>query len=62
MYDAVRLFATALHDLDSSRDNIHITPLPCDGDKSWSHGDSLTNYMKMVSLYLHTTPLPCDGD
>ena len=48
MYDAVRLFAKALDDLDRSR-HIDVTPLDCDGDSAWVHGNSLVNYMKWVS-------------
>ena len=47
MYDAVHLFAKALDDLDRSR-HIDITPLQCDGDLTWQHGNSVLNYMKLV--------------
>ncbi|XP_042864659.1 glutamate receptor ionotropic, kainate 2-like isoform X4 [Penaeus japonicus] len=49
MYDAVQLFAKALDDLDRSR-HIDITPLECDGDATWVHGNSLINYMKWVQV------------
>ncbi|XP_042238473.1 glutamate receptor ionotropic, kainate 2-like isoform X3 [Homarus americanus] len=49
MYDAVQLFAKALHDLDRSR-HIDVTPLECDGDITWVHGNSLINYMKWVQV------------
>ncbi|XP_069985019.1 glutamate receptor ionotropic, kainate 2 isoform X2 [Penaeus vannamei] len=49
MYDAVHLFAKALDDLDRSR-HIDITPLECDGDITWVHGNSLINYMKWVQV------------
>ncbi|XP_045135924.1 glutamate receptor ionotropic, kainate 2-like isoform X4 [Portunus trituberculatus] len=49
MYDAVRLFAKALDDLDRSR-HIDVTPLDCDGDNAWVHGNSLVNYMKWVQV------------
>lgn len=48
MYDAVHLFAKALHDLDTSQ-QIDIQPLSCDGEDTWPHGYSLINYMKIVS-------------
>lgn len=48
MYDAVHLFAKALHDLDSSQ-RIDINPLSCDAVDTWPHGYSLINYMKIVS-------------
>nr|XP_053639399.1 glutamate receptor ionotropic, kainate 2-like [Cherax quadricarinatus] len=49
MYDAVQLFAKALDDLDRSR-HIDVTPLECDGDVTWVHGNSLINYMKWVQV------------
>ncbi|XP_068247412.1 glutamate receptor ionotropic, kainate 2-like isoform X2 [Palaemon carinicauda] len=49
MYDAVQLFAKALDDLDRSR-HIDVTPLDCDGDNTWVHGNSLINYMKWVQV------------
>lgn len=49
MYDAVHLFAKALHDLDSSQ-RIDIKPLSCDAVDTWPHGYSLINYMKIVSF------------
>lgn len=49
MYDAVHLFAKALHDLDSSQ-RIDIKPLSCDAVDTWPHGYSLINYMKIVSI------------
>lgn len=48
IYDAVHLFAMALHDLDHSQD-IDTRPLACDGTQTWQHGNSLVNYMKLVS-------------
>nr|CAD7577210.1 unnamed protein product [Timema californicum] len=50
MYDAVHLFAKALHDLDSSQ-RIDIKPLSCDAVDTWPHGYSLINYMKIVSTW-----------
>lgn len=49
MYDAVHLFAKALHDLDSSQ-QIDIHPLSCDNQDTWPHGYSLINYMKIVEM------------
>lgn len=51
MYDAVHLFAKALHDLDSSQ-QIDIKSLSCDVVDFWPHGYSLINYMKVVSEFL----------
>nr|QGW50663.1 ionotropic receptor 21 [Propsilocerus akamusi] len=49
MYDAVHLFAKALHDLDTSQ-QIDIHPLSCDNQEPWPHGYSLINYMKIVEM------------
>lgn len=49
MYDAVYLFAKALHDLDTTQ-QIDIHPINCDSAAdTFSHGFSLINYMKVVS-------------
>ncbi len=49
MYDAVYLFAKALHDLDASQ-QIDINPINCDSTiDTFSHGFSLINYMKVVN-------------
>lgn len=49
MYDAVYLFAKALHDLDTSQ-QIDINPINCDSSEdTFSHGFSLINYMKVVN-------------
>ena len=47
IYDAVHLYAQALHDLDRSQE-INTKPLSCDGSETWQHGNSLVNYMKLV--------------
>lgn len=49
MYDAVHLFAKALHDLDTSQ-QIDIHPLNCESQNTWQHGFSLINYMKIVEM------------
>jgi hypothetical protein len=49
VYDAVHLFALALHELSMFQD-ISISPLDCTGQKSWAHGSSLINYMKMTEF------------
>lgn len=48
-FDAVHLFAKALHDLDSSQ-QIDIHPLSCENQDTWPHGYSLINYMKIVEM------------
>uniref|UniRef100_A0ABD2XSJ0 Receptor ligand binding region domain-containing protein n=1 Tax=Trichogramma kaykai TaxID=54128 RepID=A0ABD2XSJ0_9HYME len=45
IYDAVHLFAMALHVLDTSQ-QIDVKPLSCDSTDTWDHGYSLINYMK----------------
>lgn len=48
MYDAVYLFAKALHDLDTTQ-QIDINPINCNSTtNTFSHGFSLINYMKVV--------------
>ncbi|CAD6205050.1 GSCOCG00003118001-RA-CDS, partial [Cotesia congregata] len=47
MYDAVHLFAKALHVLDASQ-QMEIKALSCESSDTWSHGYSLINYMKIV--------------
>ncbi|XP_011691570.1 PREDICTED: glutamate receptor ionotropic, kainate 2-like [Wasmannia auropunctata] len=49
LYDAVHLFAKALHDLDTSQ-QIDIKPLSCESTDTWPHGYSLINYMKIVEM------------
>ncbi|XP_043279379.1 glutamate receptor ionotropic, kainate 2 isoform X2 [Venturia canescens] len=49
MYDAVHLFAKALHVLDTSQ-QLEIKPLSCESTDTWSHGYSLINYMKIVEM------------
>ncbi|XP_043469345.1 glutamate receptor ionotropic, kainate 2 isoform X3 [Leptopilina heterotoma] len=49
MYDAVYLFAKALHVLDASQ-QIDVKPLSCESTVTWDHGYSLINYMKIVEM------------
>ena len=60
MYDAALLFATALSELDRSQE-IETAVLSCDSEQSWEHGNSLINYMKLVSIqrivYLYPMPV-----
>ncbi|XP_044732050.1 glutamate receptor ionotropic, kainate 2-like isoform X2 [Chrysoperla carnea] len=48
MYDAVFIFAEALHQLNQSN-SIRTRPLDCDEFDNWEHGYSLINYMRMVN-------------
>ena len=52
MYDAVQMFAKALTDLDRSQD-VQTSSIDCGGRETWQHGNSLVNYMKMVSSLFH---------
>ena len=64
IYDGVHLFARALHQLDQSQVQavgravlsaeqvINTRPLSCDGQDTWQHGNSLVNFMKLVSAGL----------
>lgn len=47
VYDAVRLFAKALHDLDQTQ-AISIRPISCETEEPWQYGNAVTNYMRMV--------------
>lgn len=49
MYDAVKLFSTALSDLDRSKP-LQTQSVSCETEDSWSYGWALTNYMKMISV------------
>ena len=49
MYDAVKLFATALSELDRSKQLV-IERLSCENEQSWNNGWPVTNYMKMQTI------------
>lgn len=51
MYDAVKLFVLAMRALDNST-TVTISQLRCEGEQAWIHGNSLINYMKLVSVSL----------
>ena len=48
IYDSVLLVAKALHEADRSQ-MVNVKFVNCVGVDSWSHGQSLVNYMKLVS-------------
>ena len=50
MYDAVHLFAKAMHEVSNAQ-QIDTVSLSCNKAKTWSNGESLINYMKMVGNY-----------
>ena len=47
MYDAVKLFAKALQDLDRIKP-ININMISCENENPWQSGSTLVNYMRMV--------------
>lgn len=49
VYDAVHVFAKALHAVDTAA-AIQTERLSCNKEKSWQDGETLFNYIKMVSL------------
>ncbi|CAG2181873.1 unnamed protein product, partial [Oppiella nova] len=49
VYDAVRLFAKALHDLDQTQ-SISIRPISCETEEPWIFGNAVTNYMRMINI------------
>ncbi|KAF2363440.1 Ionotropic glutamate receptor [Trinorchestia longiramus] len=49
IYDAVRLLATAVDDLGRSRP-LEVSPLSCDDEHVWQHGNALAKYLKWVQL------------
>lgn len=50
IYDAVKLFSTALHDLDGTSRKIDIRKISCQAEQPWSHGNSIVNYMRMINI------------
>lgn len=51
MYDAVRLFATALRDLQPNNGpKIQVRPLSCETEEPWSQGNSFVKYMRMINV------------
>lgn len=50
--DAVRLFATAVRELDET-DPIEPTEISCKKPSQWEHGNRLLNFMRLVSYIVH---------
>ena len=46
MYDAVHVFARALHRFNQK---LTVRPLNCQTEDSWAEGNSLVNYIRLVS-------------
>ena len=51
MYDAVFVFAQALH---AFNEQLTVRPLSCQTEDSWAEGNSLVNFIKLVSAQLGT--------
>ncbi|XP_037082452.1 glutamate receptor ionotropic, kainate 2-like, partial [Pollicipes pollicipes] len=47
MYDAVHVFARALHQYDQA---LTVRPLSCQAEDSWAEGNTLVNFIKLVFL------------
>ncbi|XP_067141027.1 glutamate receptor ionotropic, kainate 2-like [Centruroides vittatus] len=60
MYDAVKLFAMALQDLDASR-TIDFPSISCENGVRGSDGTSIINYMKPISLQGSTGKVSFDS-
>ena len=50
MYDAVKLLALGLRELDQSKSIEIIKPIKCENKSAWTHGSSLMNYMRQISF------------
>lgn len=47
IYDAVKLLATGIQDLDQSQ-SVEVQQVSCDSGVPWAQGSSLINYMRPV--------------
>lgn len=47
--DAVRLFATAVRELDATEE-IEVTKIDCQEPELWEHGKRIAEYMRLVSV------------
>jgi len=59
IYDSVHAFALALNELMTVQ-QVRQRPLDCTGETAWVHGNSLTNYMKMVEFIGLSGPVNFD--
>nr|CAD7570804.1 unnamed protein product [Timema californicum] len=48
MYDAVQVFAKALHEVDLA-ENVMVPSLSCDSEEPWDYGPTIIDYMKQAS-------------
>ncbi|KAH9389246.1 hypothetical protein TYRP_008603, partial [Tyrophagus putrescentiae] len=62
VYDAVRLFAQALHDIDTAAayTTFSTSAISCDKEEPWKFGDVIYNYMRNVKIKGITGPLRFD--
>jgi len=56
LYDSVQLFAVALTELSRARD-VRTASLSCAKPRPWTHGSSLSNYVRTVLFVISITPL-----
>ncbi|XP_022241144.1 glutamate receptor ionotropic, kainate 2-like [Limulus polyphemus] len=49
MYDAVKLFAAALHELDRRGQDVYFPAISCDTEQPWPQGNIIVNYMRMIT-------------
>ncbi|XP_076307933.1 glutamate receptor ionotropic, kainate 2-like isoform X2 [Tachypleus tridentatus] len=49
MYDAVKLFAAALHELDRRGQDVYFPAISCDTEQPWLQGNIIVNYMRMIT-------------
>lgn len=52
--DAVRIFATAVRELDSTEE-IEATKINCKHPVPWQHGNRIANYMRIVRIRIIQT-------
>lgn len=50
IYDAVKLLASAIRELETDKSTIDAHALSCDLSATWPHGSSIINYMQSMSI------------
>nr|CAD7405464.1 unnamed protein product [Timema poppensis] len=50
MYDAVQVFAKALHEVDLA-ENVKVPSLSCDSEEPWDYGATIIDYMKQLEFF-----------
>ncbi|XP_022248257.1 glutamate receptor ionotropic, kainate 2-like isoform X2 [Limulus polyphemus] len=49
MYDAVKLFASALHEMDRRGQDVNLPAISCETEQPWSQGSLIVNYMRTIT-------------